>query len=226
MQRHAIYFAPAPETALAQFGASWLGRDAASGTPMEQPALPGLDLRAATEEPRRYGFHATLKAPFELADGHSESELTDALAAFAARRRPIPAPALRVAALAAFVAFVFRDPAPHVDRLAAEVVQSFDPLRRPLSPADMQRRLAASLNDRQRRYLERWGYPHVMDEYRFHMTLTGQLPTVVRQRFVEHLSRSTENLCRQPLTIDALVLFRQADRQSPFQWVARFPFDG
>ena len=161
-----------------------------------------------------------------MADGHSESQLTDDLAAFAAHRRPVPAPALRVAALAGFVAFVFRDPAPHVDRLAAEVVQSFDPLRRPLSPADLERRLASRLNDRQRTYLDRWGYPYVMEEFHFHMTLTGQLPTGVQQRFVEHLNRSTADLCREPLTIDALVLFRQADRQSPFHWVARFPLGG
>ena len=226
MQRHAIYFAPAPETALARFGAGWLGRDAASDMPVGQPTVDGLDLRTATEEPRRYGFHATLKAPFELADHRTESQLMDALGTYAAGRRPIPAGALRVAALGAFVAFVFRDPAPAVDLLAADVVRAFDPFRRALSPADVRRRLAAQLSERQRLYVERWGYPFVFDEFHFHMTLTGPLPAATRQRFVEHLSRSTMDVRREALVIDALVLFRQADRDAPFRWVARFPLGG
>ncbi|TVQ39233.1 MAG: hypothetical protein EA356_01915, partial [Geminicoccaceae bacterium] len=70
--RQAIYFAPAPTTDLHRFASAWLGRDAYTGEVLSQPLVEGIRaerLHALTASPRRYGFHATLKAPFRLADG-------------------------------------------------------------------------------------------------------------------------------------------------------------
>src|SRR5215468_10868409 len=63
--RYAIYFAPAPESSLWRFGSATIGYNAASGRDI--PATPPVGYEHAvwdrlTEEPRRYGFHATLKA--------------------------------------------------------------------------------------------------------------------------------------------------------------------
>src|SRR5579862_9824203 len=90
--RYAIYFTPPSGTALGRLGAGVLGYDCTSGTDAPQPAIgdiaPGA-LHALTAEPRRYGFHATLVAPFRLAAA-SEAELLAAAAAFAKTRPRVP----------------------------------------------------------------------------------------------------------------------------------------
>ena len=70
-RRHAIYFAPPAGSPLAEFGADWLGWDPATGRGRDGFDLPGLPRRRAelVATPARYGFHATLKAPFRLGRG-------------------------------------------------------------------------------------------------------------------------------------------------------------
>jgi hypothetical protein len=50
------------------------------------------------DEPRRYGFHATLKAPFHLSSACTEMQLIGALQNFAASGHVIPviAPVIRM----------------------------------------------------------------------------------------------------------------------------------
>ena len=51
--RYAVYFAPEPQSALARFGAAWLGYDAATGARVPQPSVDGASaerLRAITED--------------------------------------------------------------------------------------------------------------------------------------------------------------------------------
>src|SRR5258708_4412041 len=91
--RYAIYFVPAPGSDLDRFGSELLGYDALSGESLPFPdgitqAVP--DWHDLTQDPRKYGFHATLKAPFALAPGSNETELIAACEAFAVASRPIP----------------------------------------------------------------------------------------------------------------------------------------
>jgi len=79
--RYAIYFVPAAQMSLYQFGRSILGYDCYTGK--DVGLLDGLDQEFAnwletTDEPRRYRFHATLKAPFRFPPSCSEAALTDA----------------------------------------------------------------------------------------------------------------------------------------------------
>jgi len=171
--RHAIYFVPSVDDALWAFGNAWLGRDPETGASLPLRA----DAVASIAEPRRYGFHATLKPPFALAIGATESTFEDALDAFARERRPFDAPGLVVARIGRFVALVPGGPAPDLHALADDCVRMFDRFRAPPTPEETARRLRADLSPRQRALLDRWGYPYVFEEYRFHMTLTGPLET-------------------------------------------------
>ncbi len=156
--RYAIYYTPPPESALARFGAAWFARKA-----------PGL------EAPRRYGFHGTLKAPFGLAAGASEGELLRAVGSFAAARQALSGPTLRLSEMAGFLALTLSEPFGELNRLAADCVAAFDRFRAPLSEAELVRRRRTGLSARQEALLLRWGYPYVMDAFRFHMTLTERL---------------------------------------------------
>src|SRR3954469_1578634 len=91
--RYAIYFAAGSDSALSRFGAELLGYDVYTGDEMPFPADASRvapDWRDVTADPRKYGFHGTLKAPMALAPGRTEAELVAACVAFAGKARPMP----------------------------------------------------------------------------------------------------------------------------------------
>jgi putative phosphonate metabolism protein len=224
--RFALYFTPAPESPLARFGAGVIGYDCDVGASVGRRQLDGIDAAkaaAATAEPARYGFHGTLMAPFALAPGRSPNELTNALATFARGRAPVPLGRLKVAGIGAFTALVPAGSQDAVAALAGDCVTAFDGFRAPLTARDRERRLAARLSPRQAELLERWGYPYVFAEFRFHMTLTGRLPVQERARWQESLATAFAPLAEAPVTIDAVSLVRQDDRATAFRVIARRP---
>lgn len=217
--RYAIYFAPARETPLWRFGAAMLGYDAATGEEVPQLLPPGWDagaFHALTEEPRRYGFHATLKAPFRLVEGAEEAELVSALNAFARRQTVFSLPALQATAIAArkseggFVALTEPEPTPELLALERATVVAFEPFRAPLTEKEIARRRPDRLGERQRAQLMDYGYPHIFEDFRFHLTLTGQVPGPDLDRMVAALTALfKEHVPAGPTLIDQLALFRQ-----------------
>lgn len=168
-QRYAIYYT-APGSALAQRGAAWLGWDIATGRPEPQPS--GLD--TVTRAPYKYGFHGTLKPPFALAEGYGAEELARDASDLARGFKPFEVPSLRVSRLGSFLALKTED-TDDLRRLAAECVTALDRFRAPPSEAELARRRARPLSPAQDALLEQWGYPFVLEEFRFHMTLTGPI---------------------------------------------------
>lgn len=213
--RYAIYFAPEPGEALARFGAAWLGRDCGTGTETELAPIPGVSpgrLRAITEAPRHYGFQATLKAPFALADGVDEAMLRDDFDAFAREHAAFSTPALRLGVLSGFVALLLSEPSEAMQALAAGCVDRLDRFRRPPNEAELARRRAQGLSPRQEALLRRWGYPYVMEAFRFHMTLTQRLEEDERQRVLAGLKERIAPHLGEPPVIASLALFQQSSR--------------
>lgn len=226
--RHAIYFAPASGSPLWALGSATLGYDAETGRDLAsdaEPAFAAADWAAWTAEPRRYGFHATLKAPFELLPGCGPADVLAVTETLARTLAPVPLPPLAVRGLGRFVALVLDAEAPRVGELAARCVEAFEPLRAPIAAADRDRRLAAELTPRQRAHLDRYGYPYVLDDFLFHMTLTGPLPPErrepVRAVLAERFREATTGA-----VIDALAVFRQWSRSDRFRLLARVPLKG
>jgi putative phosphonate metabolism protein len=227
--RFALYFTAPPGSPLARFGAEVLGYDCDAGAPVARRKLDGIDLAeatAGTAEPARYGFHGTLMAPFALAPGRSADELAHALAAFALGRAPVPLGRLKVAGIGAFTALVPAGLEDAVRSFSGDCVTAFNDFRAPLSAHERERRLAARLSPRQVELLERWGYPYVFSEYRFHMTLTGRLPPQEQARWQAALAAAFAPLAPAPVDIDAISLVRQDDRDAPFRVITRNPLQG
>lgn len=227
-ERYAIYFAPAAGSDLARFGDRWLGRDAETGKAVPQPVLDGLDadrLRTLTEAPRHYGFHGTLKPPFHLAQGCDADDLRRAMTGFAGRQAALEIAALRLREIGDFLALVPADPTPSLSRLADACVTDFDAYRAPADAAEVAKRHAAGLTPRQAELLARWGYPYVLDEFRFHLTLTGPIadPTE-RTRVAGLLQPLVAPLLAQPMPVRELCLFHQPDRATPLRLIRRVPF--
>jgi putative phosphonate metabolism protein len=222
--RSAIYFAPAPGSALEAFGCGWLGR-ALDGTPLAQPTVSGIDpvrLVQITRSPRHYGFHGTLKAPFALADDKSPNALDEAVEAFVRGRAPFGI-TLEVGSLGGFIALVPATSSAPLDALAADCVEAFDRFRAPLDEAEIARRRASGLSPRQDGHLLRYGYPYVLDDFRFHMTLTERLQAPERDRVLALLAELAAPVCAKPITIDAIAIFEQPSREASFTLRRRFP---
>jgi hypothetical protein len=202
-RRHAIYFAPPQGGALARFGADWLGWDAEAGERREGFAVPGLPLprEALVEAPRRYGFHATLKAPFRLSDGHGEGDLDAAARAVAAGCGRFEL-RLQVAAVGGFLALVPDEAPPALAALEEAVVTGLDAV--------------------EEENLRRWGYPYVLRRFRFHMTLTGPLPPEARAAVRAALEPALADVLAQPVPVAEICRFAEGG-DGAFRLVRRFP---
>ncbi|WP_332302166.1 DUF1045 domain-containing protein [Rhizobium sp. GR12] len=210
--RYAIYFSPAKDHPLTEAASRWLGRNAFSGAQHDDHDA----YAEMTEEPRRYGFHATLKAPFELAEKYSEADLVAAVEQFAAGQSAFDIPRIVVGALGPFFALVPDRTYQPLQDFAAEIVDYFDRFRAPLSETDIARRRPQNLTESQRQNLSLWGYPHVMDDFRFHMTLTGRIDENDAPAIRDVLSARFSEFVDRPLTISGLALFIEKTRGEPF----------
>jgi putative phosphonate metabolism protein len=224
--RYAIYYAAARGSTLDRFGSQHLGYDAWTGEDLRfaaavEQAWP--DWRELTRDPRKYGFHATLKAPMALADGKAEPELMAACARFAATPRSVPLIAPVVRSISGFTAVVPAERSAELDRLAADCVRDFDPFRAPLTAEDRARRKPEKLTPRQCEHLDQWGYPYVMEEFRFHMTLTGRLDAPQREAVRAMLQNRFAAIGLSQLAIDRIALFRQDDAAARFEIIAHWP---
>ncbi len=226
MPRYAIYFVPAADSALYRFGAAVLGYDSYTGEPRSIEGASD-DWNDITQAPGVYGFHATLKPPFGLADGHDESSLTAAVERFAADHGAVALGELRVSEIGSFVALVPQSPRPEIHALAEACVREFDRFRTPMSEQERQRRLTPGLTDRQIVNLARWGYPYVCEDFRFHMTLTGALPLQKRSRALRFLCEKYEQVpAVTAVMVDQLAVVRQDEAATPFRVRSVAPLGG
>ena len=219
--RYAIYYVPAAGDPLYRLGARALGYDGFSGNAIEFPTeitQRVTDWPEVTTDPRKYGFHATLKAPFALAPGRTEAELRKAFAGFAAPATSnIP---FVVSSISSFIAVIPAAPSAELSGLAQACVEAFDAFRAPLTDHDRARRRPDRLTARQLGYLDRWGYPYVAEEFRFHMTLTGSLPRQRHDTIVPLLRELFADITATPRSIDRVALFYQADAAARFRIIA------
>ncbi|MBY5706222.1 DUF1045 domain-containing protein [Rhizobium leguminosarum] len=227
--RYALYFSPPKDDPLTGAASLWLGRNAFTGETYPAPEheqLGAAEQCELTADPRRYGFHATIKAPFSLASSVTEKDLMTVAEDFAQRTQAFEIPELVLGQLGRFFALVPGSHHQPLQDFAAKVVRSFEPFRAALSEADMARRNPEKLSGSQRAHLQRWGYPYVMEDFGFHMTLSGQVPetraevmkTILTERFADFTGR--------PLSISGLAVFIEETRGAPFKVHSWLPLAG
>ncbi len=223
--RYAIYFTPEVRSDLAEFGAAWLGWDSATGQDRDHPSAPGLDVATITKKPRKYGFHGTIKPPFFLAGGMTFEDLETAFRKLCAELPAAALPGLKLARLGRFMALVPDGPADNLAAIAARAVKELDAFRKPPSEDELARRRASNLSAAEEANLSQWGYPHVLDQFRFHLTLTGQLEADVAGMVERRLSPDIERLSLSPYKIDALTLLG-SDAHGRFHQLHRVALSG
>ncbi|KAF0174642.1 MAG: hypothetical protein FD162_1080 [Rhodobacteraceae bacterium] len=220
MKRYAIYYAP-EAGAFADAAAAWLGWDVRAGQAVAQPQLDlPRPLADITAEPRKYGFHGTIKPPFRLAEAVTPDLLHDAVASLAASLRPVALPGLQMVNLEGFLALIPQGDTAALQALAAEVVRVLDPYRAPLTAAEIARRRPDRLTPRQRDLLAVYGYPYVMEEFRFHLTLSGPLGGD-EAAITEAATRHFAGVVPQPFRLADLCLFGE-DAMGRFHLLHRY----
>ncbi|WP_321895174.1 DUF1045 domain-containing protein [Paraburkholderia heleia] len=227
--RFALYYAPPRESAWWQAGCAWLGRDPETGDTLAPPPwVAGLPrpLEALTVAPRRYGWHGTLVPPFRLAPGVTPAALLAAAQQWARGQACFQA-SVEAALLGRFVALRPADDAGEtaLRELAANALRALGSLRAPQTPAELAKRLDAPLTQRQRAYVEAWGYPYVFEEFRFHMTLSDSLTDA--QTCAQLVAAwNTRMQGANPLPVEGAALFVEPVPGAPFALWRRLPFAG
>ena len=225
--RYALYFAPHPDSPWGLFGREWVGRCAFGGGNCTQQVPQGLDERTfsrLTAGPRRYGFHATLKPPFRLASGRTLDSMASLLLEECQQEEGFEMPPLQVCELDGFLALVpepMQETTARLERIAARMVQVFDPWRESLTEEDRARRSPSRLDTRERELLERWGYPWVLDRFRFHLSLTGPLRGEQPVDIERLRAAAASRLPRDPLRFDAVCLFEETAPAAPLRAIRR-----
>jgi putative phosphonate metabolism protein len=222
--RLALYWAPEADDPLHARASAWLGRDAATGAALPQPVVDGIDLAQVTADPRRYGLHATLKPPFRLRHGHAAARAE--AAALAARIAPFDLPPLAVHDLDGFLALRETAPCPALHALADACVTALDDHREPPDAAEIARRRPERMTEAQRAHLDRWGYPYVFEEWRFHVTLTRRLAPEEKAVLLPAVTAFLGDAPARPRRVAAISLFVQPAPGAPFTIAERLPLRG
>jgi hypothetical protein len=200
MARYAIYFAPARDSLLWLRAQDWLA----------QPDLAPLTVSA-----RKYGFHATIKAPMTLA--LDLAELEAALSSFADEHGPVVLTGLAPRLIEGFLALTTVPQPALLTAFATEVVEAFEPFRAPLSDSELARRLKAPLSARQIELVHAYGYPYVLEQFLFHMTLTDRLPAEMQAPMVERAMEWFAEALAEPILLDRLVVFEEPEPGAAFK---------
>jgi putative phosphonate metabolism protein len=227
--RYAFYITPDENDPLTDAAARWLGTNPFTGrtTPLDSAGDFGAEeLATLTADPRRYGFHGTVKAPFALAAGTGEAQLLDAFATFVEERAAFEIPAMALGQLGPFFALVPALDYPALQAIADDTVRRFEPFRAPLSDADLARRKPHLLSEAQRRNLMEWGYPYVFESFRFHMTLTGPVPAERQAAMKAVLEKRFAPFIGKPLPVTSLALFVEPERGAAFKVHSLLPLGG
>jgi putative phosphonate metabolism protein len=220
--RAAVYWAPEITDPLHALGSQWLGRDAETGATLPQPDINGI--AEVTADARGYGLHATLKPPFRLA--RPWSALCEAVEELAASLRPFALPPLAVRNLKGFLALRETAHCPPLHALADACVTELDAFRAPPDDAELARRRRAGLTAAQEANLVRHGYPYVLGEWEFHVTLTRRLDDAARADWQARIEAHLGTVAAVPRLVTELCLFTQASPGAPFLVAERFPLKG
>ncbi len=209
--RFAIYFVPPAGEDWSRFATAWLGWNIETGAMVQPPAIEGLNVAAITETPRRYGLHATLKPPFRLRDTQTQAVLENACARLAASHRTVTLSGVEIARLGRFLALRPLGNTHALNTLAAACVRDLDGFRAPPTEVELARRRDAKLTIEQDANLTNWGYPYVLDAFRFHITLTGKLDKATLAAAETALDQHLSRLLPSPFHIRDLALVGETE---------------
>ncbi|WP_290919709.1 DUF1045 domain-containing protein [Halodesulfovibrio sp.] len=227
--RYAIYYTPPRNSLLESAGIHWLGR-----TPLRYGQIPKdipegffkQEYYQIIEAPRWYGFHGTIRAPFELAKNVTPEAFIKEISQICRNHAPFSFAGLSINCFGGFLALTPTAASPDLLKLHSDLTRRLDHLRPQLSRFDLKRHLDKKLSERQERLLRRFGYPFVLEEFKFHMTLTGTIEDRLRRSYKEKLESILNPYLTESIPVNEVTVFMQPDRKTPFVEYTRIPLTG
>jgi len=228
--RYAVYFVPNIEQQWWAQASQWLGRCAVSQQFSAQPLIAEVSPKRFaefTEHPRRYGFHATMRAPFVLASEYQPSDLIRHVSTLCQQLKPFVLPRLRVTLLEQFLALLPERDVPQITLLEHQCVTQLNDYAVPLGTEELTRRRSAGLSSHEDALLLRWGYPYVLDRFRFHCSLTGSLAKASPQEVSALTQAAHQHFDHLPLCVfDSLAVFAEPTQGADFVLLEQCPLIG
>ncbi len=222
-ERFAIYYVPAPNSKLAEFSQVWFGSHNIEDTDVRIFGLDKNLVAHITDQPARYGLHATLKAPFYMAEGFTLKQLLQQAKRFAGNRKAFSLGKLKQSWIGNTMILVPENNGHQVNQFASQCVLGFEDFRAPLSMKERTRRMeTGNLNLHQRLMLEELGYPYVLSEFKFHITLTHSLSEENKGIVLPKLSPVLDHVCEEPCLIDGIAIVGDPGQGKPFEVIKRF----
>jgi hypothetical protein len=225
-ERFSVYHVLEPDDPLYCLGSRILGRCLYRS--MAVPPPWPLSSKRHRVKAAKYGFHATLVAPFKT--NEPTDKLIETLHHLAGRLRSAELGPLELSLLEqGFPALVPADSTPEVFNLEKELVIGLCPFRLPPEPPELARR--EPLSSRQRVLAQKWGYPYVLEEFRYHLTLGDRVPEAInnpesadflRDSFMDQLALLLPDELLFSRSIKKICLCRQPDRESFFEIITEF----
>ena len=231
-ERYAIYVTLPQDSTLYHKASQWFSYDAYQGDSptieydLQEELRPLLPYSDYNSKASQYGFHGTLKAPFRLKNGIKYKSLQKMMKHFCRLTSVFHCVGLEVKQIDNFLALVPKQDCKKIIQLSKDSVQTFDVFRAALTSDEIDKRQPNKLSDNQRLMLKQWGYPYVLDEFRFHMTLTDRLTQPQIDTCKPLLEEYFKECLRQPLRIGQLSLCYQSSEYSSFVILDSFPLHG
>jgi putative phosphonate metabolism protein len=222
--RFAVYYLPCPGSPLQRFGDKWLGWSITDGEFINhlKGQIPATEHAKITVTPQKYGFHGTLKPPLRLKDEFGQNELINAVHHIAKMHHPFMMPGLILQVVDQFMALVPMEHSPAMHNLASALVTGLDSFRKAPTQEETTRRLSVELTSRQTELLEAWGYPYVLDEFHFHLTLTGKLEKDQILKIQNYLQEQISPMLEQPIEVKDVAVVGQMEN-GMFTLIERVP---
>ena len=225
--RYAIYWLPPEDSLLWEKGSRWLGYDSVKNSLVDRQDIVNLSpaaidqetIMTLTQRPARYGFHATLKAPFYLDNTYTESDLVEATKALCAKQSAASSADLRIVDLNTYIAMSLggAKESPELASLVDVLVEELDIFRSPMTAEDRNKRITEGkgLDARGIELLDTWGYPSVKERFHCHLTLADTPLATAEQLdkplLLSFLNEYFADVLSGKALVDRITILKQVD---------------
>jgi len=215
--RYAIYYAPPKESSLEEFGRYWFGWDPLNAKLINNKRrinylnrfgiknLINIDKNVLIA--KKYGFHGTLIPPFKLNKNYSTNTLFKKTEEIAKKLKKFKFYKFKLKKINNFYAFVQNKKNNNINKLSNRLVRELFKFRSPLTKKEIDRRNPSKLSKLQLNILYKWGYPYLMSEFNFHMTLASEVKGNKLYLELKKIERNKEIILNEINNFDKIYIF-------------------
>ena len=215
--RYAIYYAPPKESSLEEFGRYWFGWDPLNAKLINNKQrinyLNGFGIKNLKNIDKnvliakKYGFHGTLIPPFKLNKNYSTNLLFKKTEDIAKKFKKFKFYKFKLKKMNNFYAFVQNKKNNNINKLSNRLVRELFKFRSPLTKKEIDRRNPSKLSKLQLNILYKWGYPYLMSEFNFHMTLASEVTGNKLYLELKKIERNKEIILNEINNFDKIYIF-------------------